>query len=110
MASRIRRYYYSNKQPKKSNFSTSAANIGSRHIGPNGKIVLKARGEKIDLLGQVDLKKYKGQAVLENKMYNAPIFYHKAPRTDFFCVMHKPKNSTQINIQLRELDSVYTVG
>ena len=70
-------------------FKSLAENIGTRHIGPLGELVLKSRGDKIDLLGQVDLDKYKGQAVLENKMYNAPVFYHKTPRTDFFCTVHK---------------------
>ena len=73
---------------------------------------MKSRGDKIDLLGQVDLKKYKGQAVLENKMYNAPVFFHyiKPPRTDFFCTIHKQADNTTSNIFIRELDSMYTVG
>ena len=43
-------------------------------------------------------------------MYNAPVFYHKAPRTDFFCTVHKQTDNVSSSIFIRELDSLYTVG
>lgn len=45
--------------------------------------------------------------MLENKLFNAPVFYHAPQRTDFFCTMHT-KGDTRII--LRELDNFYTVG
>lgn len=48
-------------------------------------------------------------------MYNAPVFYHNAARTDFFCslVQGSPNSDHQSDekrIIVRELDSMYTVG
>jgi len=52
---------------------------------------------------------YKGLAVMENKMYNAPVFFHTPGRTDFFCSISKSRQGDQ-RIVVRELDSLYTVG
>lgn len=51
-----------------------------------------------------------GITVLENKMYNAPLFFHQSSRTDFFCSLVKTKQSQEQRIVIRELDSLYTVG
>jgi hypothetical protein len=45
-------------------------------MGPYGEIILKQPRERLDLLGQVDTSVFKGLTVLENKMYNAPVFFH----------------------------------
>jgi len=60
-------------------------------MGPNGEIILKQPRERLDLLGQVDTSAFKGLTVLENKMYNAPVFFHTPQRTDFFCILVKGK-------------------
>lgn len=51
-----------------------------------------------------------GITVLENKMYNAPLFYHSSSRTDFFCSLVQVKQGKDQRIVIRELDSMYTVG
>ena len=74
--------------------------------------MLKSRLEKLDLLGQVDQQKYKGLTMLENNMYNAPVFYHRMPSTnnDFFCSVIKQSNSNDSRIVVRSLNSFFTVG
>jgi hypothetical protein len=61
-------------------------------MGPHGTQVLKKKGEKTPLLGQVDTRHYKGITILENNLYYAPVFYQKAQRNDFLCVVHRDKN------------------
>lgn len=109
MASRLRRYYYSDKQPSKKVFYQKHENKGSRHIGPNGELILKGPVDKLELLGQVDLNHFKGLAVLENKMYNTPVFFHTPATTDFFCSFAKKKNG-DFTVAIREMDSIYTMG
>ena len=76
--------------------------------------MLKSRHDKLELLGQVDRKSYRGIAVLENKLYNVPVFHHKPHRVDFFCAIHKQEDSSNqpgsSSIFIRELDQIYTVG
>lgn len=113
MASRLRRYYYGDKQPSKKEFlNQKNENIANRHIGPYGKFIMKQKLEKIDLLGQCDKEKFNGLTILENNMYNAPVFYHRIPSTnnDFFCSMIKQKDSNERRIVIRSLSSFYTVG
>ena len=93
MASRLKRYFYGAKLPLKKVFKTNAENKETRHIGSLGALILKGVHDKLELLGQVDRKSYKGIAVLENKLYNVPVFYHKPHRVDFFCAIHKQEDS-----------------
>ena len=67
--------------------------------------------EKLDLLGQVDKSKFNGITLLENNLYNAPVFYHRMPSTtnDFFCSLIKQSNGDN-RIVIRQLNSFYTVG
>lgn len=51
MASRLRRYFYSDKQPSKKVFLPRHENKGSRHIGPYGELILKGQRDKLELLG-----------------------------------------------------------
>lgn len=51
MASRLRRYYYSDKQPSKKVFYQKHENKGSRHMGPYGELILKNPCDKLELLG-----------------------------------------------------------
>ena len=87
-------------------------NIANRHIGPYGKFLFKDNLEKLDLLGQVDKSKYKGLTMLENNMYNAPVFYHRMPSTnnDFYCSVIKQNNTNDSRIVVRSLNSFFTVG
>ena len=50
--------------------------------------------------------------MLENNMYNAPVFYHRIPSTnnDFFCSVIKQNNSNDSRIVVRSLNSFFTVG
>lgn len=78
-------------------------------MGPHGVQILKKKGEKIPLLGQIDTRYYKGITVMENNMYYCPVFYHKPQRNDFLCVVHRDK---QLNptIIVRELSELYVMG
>lgn len=93
-------------------------------MGPHGKLVLKGKPQfvdfskkelglnpsmRLDLLGQIDTNQYQGITVLENKMYNAPVFYHNSNRTDFFCSLVLSKSNEQ-RIVIREMDGIYNVG
>ena len=55
--------------------------------------------------------KFNGIALLENNLYNAPVFYHRMPSTtnDFFCSIIKQASGEQ-RIVIRGLNSFYTVG
>lgn len=97
MASKLKRYVYADKYLPSTAFLGRSESQGLRHMGPFGVQVLRNRGEKIPLLGQLDLQHYKGLTVLENNLYVCPVFYHKQAlqktrRNDFFCVVHRDKN------------------
>jgi hypothetical protein len=94
-------------------------------MGPHGEIQLKGKPsfvdpskkelglihtQRLDLLGQINTDIYQGITVLENKMYNAPLFYHNSQRNDFFCSIVQGKSCTEQRIVIRELESVYNVG
>jgi hypothetical protein len=53
MASRLKKYYYGETEPKSKEFRDKAQNKMTRHKGPyeHGTIVMKKKGEKLDLLG-----------------------------------------------------------
>jgi hypothetical protein len=53
MASRLKKYYYGETEPKSKEFRDKAQNKMTRHMGPyeHGTIVMKKKGEKLDLLG-----------------------------------------------------------
>lgn len=95
MASRLKRYYYGDKMPSEKIFRQRHENKETRHMGPHGQIELKKAPQFIDaskpelglvpkqhlqLTGQINTSLYKGITVLENKMYNAPVFYHAPNR------------------------------
>jgi Protein of unknown function (DUF3591) len=91
MASKLKRYVYSDQPLPQTAFTRRSDKKELRHMGPYGVQVLKKRGEKIPLLGQIDSSR-KGITVLENNMYYCPVFYHKAHKNDFLCVMHQDKH------------------
>lgn len=93
MASRLKRYYYGDREPHSREFKQKAENKGTRHMGPHGNLELKKPGEKLNLLGQIQsYDDYKGVTILDNNMYSAPCFYHTADRQDFFCAVHLNKD------------------
>jgi hypothetical protein len=52
MASRLKRYFYGDKQPTKKEFlNQKNENVRNRHIGPYGKLQMKAPLDRLDLLG-----------------------------------------------------------
>ena len=111
MASKLKRYVYSDKPLQHNAFVKKSENALTKHMGPHGAQVLKKKGEKIPLLGQIDTKNSLGITVLENNMYLSPVFYHKlSPKSaDFLCVFHRDKNGIP-SIVVRELSEVYAVG
>jgi len=56
MASKLKRYVYADKFLPPSAFLKRQENVGTRHMGPHGVQILKKKGEKIPLLGQIDTK------------------------------------------------------
>ena len=113
MSSRLKIYYYGDKPPQKRDLTNQKQeNLPNRHLGPHGEIIMKGAMEKLDILGQVDKSRFKGLTMLENKLYNAPVFYHKMASTnnDFFCSVIKQGNRDERRIVIRALNSFYTVG
>lgn len=84
-------------------------NQGTRHMGPHGIQILKKKGEKIPLLGQINTNVYKGLTVMENNMFYCPVFYHKPQKSDFLCIIHKDKKGKN-SILVRELSDIYVMG
>ena len=48
MASRIKRFFYDDKQPSKKVFSQRNENQGTRHMGPYGELELVGKPQYID--------------------------------------------------------------
>ena len=109
MASKLKRYVYADKYLQPSAFLKRQENVGTRHMGQHGAQILKKKGEKIPLLGQIDTKPYKGLTVMENNMYYCPVFYHKPQMNDFLCVVHKDKKGNS-SIIIRDLQDLYVMG
>lgn len=63
----------------------------------------KAKHHKTPLIGRVDTG-FKGVAVLENKLYRAPIFWHKMAPTDFLMIKHEG------DYVVRKASGFFTVG
>jgi len=51
MASRLKRFYYGDREPHSKEFKQKTENKGTRHMGPHGNLELKKQGEKLNLLG-----------------------------------------------------------
>ena len=48
---------------------------------------------------------------MENKMFNAPVFYQKPNENDFFCSITKSADGKDQRIIIREVENnVYAVG
>ena len=48
MASRIKRYFYDDKQPSRKVFTQRSENKATRHMGPHGELVLKGKPQYLD--------------------------------------------------------------
>ena len=46
-------------------------------MGPFGQQILKNNNSKLPLLGSIDKEKFHGITELSNKLYRAPVFFHK---------------------------------
>ena len=91
MVSKLHRYIYSNHLLPKEEFAPKSQNMKVKHIGPCGLQVLKPPNSKLPLLGNIDRNYFQGISVLSNKLYRAPLFYHKPKHTDFFCSFFENK-------------------
>lgn len=77
MASQLQRYLYSDTQIPKKEFLFNSPNYKLKHMGPYGQQILKNKNSKLPLLGSIDKEKFQGIAELSNKLYRAPVFFHK---------------------------------
>lgn len=114
MVSNLERHIFADKPLDKSDFLLSSLLKGVKHMGPFGKQILKNANQNVPLLGRMDKTKYAGITVLSNKLYKAPVFFHRKnqrsdQQKDFFCSLHIDKVG-QKSVVLRELHHVYTVG
>jgi len=92
MVSQLHRYLHSDHQLPKEEFLPKSKNEKVKHIVPYGLQVLKPPNAKYKLLlGNIDQSQFQGIAVLSNKLYRAPLFYHKPKHTDFFCSFFQDK-------------------
>lgn len=109
MVSKMHRYVYSDHLLPNDEFTPKNKNLQLMHMGPNGKQILKAQGSKLPLLGNIDgmtshpeKAKFRGISVLSNKLYRAPVFFHKSKQTDFFCSFYQDKKGGK-QIVMREI-------
>lgn len=77
MASRLKKYLFSNKLYTPNAKLNDSENKTVKLLGPNGVNIPMQEGQKIPLLGQLNKTDLKGIAVIDNKMFKAPVFYEK---------------------------------
>ena len=77
MVSKLHRYVYSDSPLPQEEFAPNSKNIKVRHIGPSGLQKLMQPHNKLPLLGNIDKNTFQGISVLSNKLYRAPVFFHK---------------------------------
>jgi len=113
MASKVKRYIYADKTlPHTAFLKKKEGNQQTKHMGLNGVQILLKKDDKmlkVPLLGQIDTRHFKGVTVLDNNMYQAPIFCHSSQKSDFLCVFHTDRRSKR-QIFIREINDLYTVG
>lgn len=78
-------------------------------MGSHGSINFMDEKQSIPLIGQLTNDKFIGITILENNLYYAPIFVHKAPETDFVLVTYSSSDGSKKHY-LRKIDYIYTVG
>lgn len=117
MVSKLDRYMYNDRALPAKHFLPTAQNSAISHMGPFGRQKLCRPTEKLPLLGNIDKSLFQGITVLSNKLYRAPVFFHKAKHTDFFCSHFQEKKKGKgkegrpaRRIIIREIQSVYSVG
>lgn len=109
MVSKLSRYLYSDQYLPKEEFLPSSQNLKVKHMGPYGQQILKSANAKLPLLGNIDKSQFQGIAMLSNKLYRAPVFFHRPQHTDFFCSFFQDRKGSK-HIILREIQSIYSVG
>jgi len=122
MASRINRYVYSQraytklkeKQPQKTSANENEElmefiKLIKDTLGSNGSISFLDEKQSLPLIGQLTNDKFIGVTVIDNNMFYAPIFIHKAPETDFVLVRYTSSDGSQ-KCYLRKIEYIYTVG
>jgi len=124
MASRINRYVYSQRayakvqaqqtakgttQPTENEELVEFVKMIKETLGPNGSISFLDETKNIPLIGQLTKENFVGITVLDNNLFYAPIFIHKAPETDFVMVRYTSSDGTQ-KCYLRKIEYIYTVG
>jgi hypothetical protein len=109
MVSKLYRFLYNDRTIPNDEFLPKNKNAKLMHMGPYGLQILKNQNSKLPLLGNVDKTMFQGIAVLSNKLYRAPVFYHKPRQTDFFCSVFQDKRGSR-QIILREIQDIYSVG
>lgn len=109
MVSKLFRFLYNDKTLPNEEFLPRSKNVRLQHMGPYGVQVLKSQNSKLPLLGNIDKTLFQGISILSNKLYKAPVFYHKPRHTDFFCSFFQDKKG-QKQVVLREIQDMYSVG
>lgn len=109
MVSKLHRYLYSDRRLPAEDFRFNSQNAKVRHMGPFGQQVPKGPKQKLTLLGNIDKTLFQGITVLSNKLYQAPVFFHRPRKADFFCSFFQDKKGKK-QIILREIQNVYSVG
>ncbi len=142
MASKLKKFLYSSKllnvNVSNSSFKLSETELKTYNmIGPFGIQIPLQAGQKLPLIGQIEQNEYKGLAVVDNKMYRAPVFYEKLVSSETetkpeniqtkqensnkssqssnkkymnFLITFKKSKEGQEGFYIRELDHLYTVA
>jgi hypothetical protein len=128
MASKLKKFLYSSKLLN-CNVTNSATKLSDvelktyNMIGPYGIQIPLQPSQKLPLIGQIDQNESKGLAVVDNKMFRAPVFYEKLKNPveqtktqnsnkkyyNFLITFKKSKEGKE-GFYIRELDHHYTVG
>jgi hypothetical protein len=108
MVSKLHRYIYSEKYHPPQDFLHKSLNTQLKHMGPYG-MLRKGASSRPPLLGNIDRNIFQGISFLSNKLYRAPVFFHKPKYTDFFCSFHQDRKGSK-QIIIRELQNIYSVG
>ena len=119
MASRLSRYYYPDRvaqnvkkdlgqNSKKTEIVKKFKQLIEKETGTLGEEVPLEKGEKLPILGQLTNKAYSGLTILENVMYELPVFKQKTRKNDF--VLVRVFEDGKYKYFLRRIRHVYTTG
>ena len=122
MASKLRRYIYSDSKQVEQLVADKCP-----HVGPHGFVMKRRANQNIPTMGQIKDSGHRGISTIENKLYQAPVFYTQYTKYPnyaqyFFCSVNLSKK--QVNqvsgslpvipmpsqIFIRPLPELYSVG